>query len=142
MPGRVRVVERLYADRRCQERDREKPRSDVGSALQVRASPLGYRRSAACATAGNRSKLRRMSTAALVRSMNAFGLDLFRSLSSRAESNLFLSPLSVDLALALTLAKARGSMRAELRHVLHLFEGGDGGTGREVAALVARMIAS
>jgi serpin B len=49
----------------------------------------------------------------------AFGCDLFARLRSKA-GNLFFSPLSIETALAMTSAGARGETLAEMNKVLHL----------------------
>ena len=49
----------------------------------------------------------------------AFGCDLFAKLRDKA-GNLFFSPLSIETALAMTSAGARGETLAEMDKVLHL----------------------
>jgi serpin B len=58
---------------------------------------------------------------ALVEGNTAFALDLYRALFDD-EQNLFFSPYSISLALAMTLAGAAGDTEAEMRSVLHLPE--------------------
>jgi serpin B len=53
----------------------------------------------------------------------AFGCDLFAKLRSKA-GNLFFSPLSIETALAMTSAGARGETLAEMSKVLHLPDAG------------------
>jgi serpin B len=52
--------------------------------------------------------------------VNAFGLDLYRALAEEEGGNLFLSPYSIALALAMTYAGARGQTAQEMAEVLHL----------------------
>ena len=54
----------------------------------------------------------------LVRGNNAFALDLYRALRS-SEGNLFYSPYSISLALAMTYAGARGETEAGMARALH-----------------------
>ena len=54
---------------------------------------------------------------AYVAGLNQLGLDLFHKLSPK---NLFLSPTSVGLALAMTEKGARGETRAQMRNILHM----------------------
>jgi serpin B len=56
---------------------------------------------------------------ALVRGNSAFAIDLYRQVISQADGNLFYSPYSVSLALALAYAGARGDTEAEMAAVLH-----------------------
>ncbi|HEY3320373.1 MAG TPA: serpin family protein [Planctomycetota bacterium] len=53
---------------------------------------------------------------------NAFGLELYARLASKP-GNLFISPSSIETALAMTYAGARGNTAAEMAKVLHLPEG-------------------
>ena len=57
---------------------------------------------------------------ALVLSNNAFGFDIFRKIndSERADNNVFISPLSISLALAMTCNGANGDTRTEMQNVL------------------------
>jgi serpin B len=57
--------------------------------------------------------------AVVVASNNAFAFDLYRQLAGQS-GNLFLSPYSVELALAMTCAGARGPTASELSGVLRL----------------------
>src|SRR5579871_6775165 len=57
-------------------------------------------------------------TTAVVSSINALGLDLYRAQSS-GEGNLLLSPYSIQDALAMTYAGAAGDTHAEMQRVLH-----------------------
>ena len=52
--------------------------------------------------------------------VNAFGLDLYRALAEEEGGNLFLSPYSIALALAMTYAGAEGQTAQEMAEVLHL----------------------
>jgi serpin B len=52
-------------------------------------------------------------------SNNAFALDFFRTVRSPSE-NLVCSPYSLSLALAMTMAGARGATQAEIKQTLHL----------------------
>jgi serpin B len=56
--------------------------------------------------------------AALVRGNSAFALDLYRQLEER-EGNLFYSPYSISLALAMTYAGARGETAQQMAEALH-----------------------
>ena len=57
---------------------------------------------------------------AIVAADNAFGFDLVRALSADAPgANLFVSPLSVSMALGMTLNGAEGETRAEMEAMLH-----------------------
>src|SRR3954469_9288228 len=58
------------------------------------------------------------------RATNEFGLDLYRKVATGNE-NLCLSPYSIEIALAMTLAGADGETRAEMARVLHLPASGD-----------------
>lgn len=51
--------------------------------------------------------------------VNAFGLDLYRALAQERSENLFISPYSIALALAMTYAGARGRTADEMASVLH-----------------------
>lgn len=57
-------------------------------------------------------------SAAVVAGNSAFALDLYRQLATR-EGNLFLSPYSISLALAMTYAGARGDTAAAMADALH-----------------------
>jgi serpin B len=57
-------------------------------------------------------------TANLVRGNNAFALDLYQALRGE-EGNLFFSPYSISIALAMTWAGARGDTEAEMAATLH-----------------------
>jgi serpin B len=48
-----------------------------------------------------------------------FALDLYRLLADGADGNLFLSPHSISVALAMTYAGARGSTEAQMAEALH-----------------------
>lgn len=59
---------------------------------------------------------------ALIAGNRAFALDLYRQLlndSERSGGNLFFSPLSISVALAMTYAGARGGTAAEMANTLH-----------------------
>jgi serpin B len=58
----------------------------------------------------------------------AFGCDLFAKLRSKA-GNLFFSPFSIETALAMTSAGARGETLAEMTKVLHIPAGGQSAVG-------------
>lgn len=53
-------------------------------------------------------------------SINAFGMDLFAQLQSEQGGNLFASPYSAAMALAMAYAGARGETAAQMASVLHL----------------------
>ena len=65
----------------------------------------------------------------------AFALDLHRHLASGTGGNLFLSPYSISVALAMTFAGARGETRRQMRETLHY------ALGEEVHPAFARMAA-
>lgn len=54
----------------------------------------------------------------LVADNNAFGMDLYKALSTQS-GNLFLSPYSISVALAMTQAGARGDTLQQMNQVLH-----------------------
>lgn len=57
----------------------------------------------------------------LVQADNTFGLNLFREINSEdSDENLFISPLSVSMALGMTLNGADGETRAAMENALHL----------------------
>jgi len=58
----------------------------------------------------------------VVEANNRFALDLYRQLKA-GEGNIFYSPWSISVALAMTYEGARGNTRAEMRNVLYLPEG-------------------
>jgi len=57
--------------------------------------------------------------ASVSQSVNALGLDLYRILATERGGNLFISPYSIMLALAMTYAGARGQTAQEMAEVLH-----------------------
>jgi serpin B len=57
--------------------------------------------------------------AQLVAGNQVFALDLYRYLADRADGNLFLSPHSISVALAMTYAGARGMTEAQMSEALH-----------------------
>lgn len=57
--------------------------------------------------------------AQLVAGNQAFALDLYRYLAKGADGNLFFSPHSISVALAMTYAGARGMTEAEMAEALH-----------------------
>jgi serpin B len=57
--------------------------------------------------------------AELVAGNQAFALDLYRYLAGNEDGNLFLSPHSISVALAMTYAGARGLTEAEIAEALH-----------------------
>jgi serpin B len=56
----------------------------------------------------------------VVRANNAFATDIYKQLSSQDRKNLFLSPLSIHTALAMTFLGSRGNTAREMATVLHL----------------------
>src|SRR5437016_8703137 len=60
---------------------------------------------------------------AMAAAVAAFGCDLFAKLRAKS-GNLFFSPLSIETALAMTGAGARGETQAEMDKVLHLWGSG------------------
>lgn len=57
--------------------------------------------------------------AALVAGNNAFALDAYQALLKEADENLFYSPYSISMALAMTYAGARGDTAKEMANTLH-----------------------
>lgn len=55
----------------------------------------------------------------LVSGNTAFALDLYHALAEGSEENLFFSPYSISLALAMTYAGARGETAAQMAQALH-----------------------
>jgi serpin B len=55
----------------------------------------------------------------IVDSINAFSIDLYRQLAAKP-GNLFVSPFSIESALAMTAAGAKGTTHGEMQSVLHL----------------------
>ena len=55
---------------------------------------------------------------ALANGNNAFAFDLYRALRDREEGNLFMSPYSISVALAMTWAGARGETETEMAETL------------------------
>ena len=60
---------------------------------------------------------------ALVENNNAFAFDLYQSLQTR-DGNLFASPYSISLALAMTYAGARGETESQMARALHFLPQG------------------
>ena len=48
-----------------------------------------------------------------------FALDLYKRHTSPADQNIFMSPLSISVALAMTYLGARGETKSQMRSVLH-----------------------
>ena len=71
-----------------------------------------------------------------VQAVNCFAADLYQHFE-REEGNLFLSPLSITTALAMTFAGAKGETAAEMRDVLHLGE--EPGIHESFGALLASL---
>jgi serpin B len=57
--------------------------------------------------------------AELIAGNQTFALDLYRYMADQADGNLFLSPHSISVALAMTYAGARGTTEAEMAEALH-----------------------
>jgi len=51
-----------------------------------------------------------------------FALDLYKLHTSPADQNIFMSPLSISVALAMTYLGARGQTKAQMKEVLHFTE--------------------
>jgi len=51
---------------------------------------------------------------------NAFSVELYKKLAQKENGNLFFSPTSIEMALAMTYAGARGQTAAQMKNVLHL----------------------
>jgi hypothetical protein len=76
----------------------------------------------------------------VVRANTAFAGDLFRQLRTE-KGNLFFSPYSISVALAMTLEGARGDTAREMRETLQLpVEGAGGGYQRIAKALEPRTV--
>jgi len=75
-------------------------------------------------TAGEEAKPSK-EVAAIVEANNAFACDLYGKLREE-KGNLFFSPFSISMALAMTKEGARGETEAQMRKVLHLPEGAVG----------------
>jgi len=56
----------------------------------------------------------------VVEGNNAFGVELYKKLAEKEKGNLFFSPASIEMALAMTYAGGRGQTAAQMRKVLHL----------------------
>jgi serpin B len=65
-----------------------------------------------------RSDVSKESLAAVTADVNAFAFDLYRALADR-DSNLFYSPISLSLALAMAYAGARGETEGQMASTLH-----------------------
>ena len=61
----------------------------------------------------------------LGKSVNAFAFDLYKEIAKEEKGNIFFSPLSISMALALAYEGAAGETREEMRRVLH-FKGNAG----------------
>lgn len=73
----------------------------------------------------------------LLEADNAFGLKLFRAISDEAPGeNVFLSPLSISMALGMTLNGARGETREGMREALELQGLGDEEINRAYRAVI------
>ena len=96
--------------------------SAVSAALSLLLSACGPSPSASIAKSG----LQRVTAPdtppgdiqALVDNNNAFAFDLYRSLQAQ-DGNLFYSPYSISLALAMTYAGARGTTESQMAQTLH-----------------------
>jgi serpin B len=76
--------------------------------------------------------------AAVVQGSNAFALDLYARLAQEQQGNLFFSPYSVDMALAMLYAGARGQTASEMANTLRLPALGDDRLHAALGSLVAR----
>ena len=70
---------------------------------------------------------------------NAFALDLYARLAATAQGNLFFSPISIEAALAMTDAGARGRTAEQMTRVLHLPQGDD--VHRDLGAFLKELTA-
>src|SRR5690349_2514894 len=95
-------------------------------AISLRATAAGRERGTASATPGAAAN-------------NAFALKLYDRVAADAAGNVFFSPASLSVALAMTDLGARGDTRKQIEAVLG-FDGGDPGKVQDAyAALHARM---
>ena len=80
-------------------------------------------------------------TTALAKSNNVFALDIFQEIyREHPEENIFISPLSVDVALHMTANGAAGSTHAEMKEVLGTADLSDEETNRAVQALSGQLM--
>lgn len=73
---------------------------------------------------------------------NAFAFDLYARLSQAKSGNLFFSPYSIDTALAMTLAGAKGETADQMTRVLHLQDAKAADAQQKLGALVKEINAS
>ncbi|MDO5115021.1 MAG: serpin family protein [Synergistaceae bacterium] len=73
----------------------------------------------------------------LSKSVNAFAFDLYKEIAKEEKGNIFFSPLSISMALALAYEGAAGETREEMRRVLH-YEGNIGEQFRAYLELLSK----
>jgi len=96
----------IFSGRICGEPQTEKPKAQKKESFKA-ASSLGE------------EKERQAATEAVVKGSNNFGIDIYHQLR-KEKGNHFLSPLSLSIALSMTLEGARSETAAEMTQVLKL----------------------
>ncbi|MCD4824930.1 MAG: serpin family protein [Phycisphaerae bacterium] len=70
--------------------------------------------------AAEKGKASRKHIAAVAKSGNDFAIDMYAQLAGKSKGNMFFSPASIQTALAMTYAGARGKTAEQMRKTLHL----------------------
>jgi serpin B len=76
----------------------------------------------------------------VTQSFNSFAIDLYKQLAGNGD-NIFFSPFSISIALAMTYAGAKGDTAAEMSCMLHI-QGNEELLARGAAAIIAEMHAN